>query len=69
MKQKTPMQELFEILEQDQYCGSKSNFAKSFLEKEKQQIIDSCNAGLSGIPRRAEQYYQETFGDSNQAGI
>lgn len=26
-----------------------------------QQIKDACNAGLSGIPRSAEQYYNETF--------
>jgi hypothetical protein len=30
-------------------------------EMEKQQIIDACNAGLSGIPRSAERYYNETF--------
>jgi hypothetical protein len=30
-------------------------------QMEKQQIIDACNAGLSGIPRNAEQYYNETF--------
>ena len=30
-------------------------------QMEKQQIIDACNAGLSGVPRSAEQYYNETF--------
>jgi hypothetical protein len=30
-------------------------------EIEKQQIIDACNAGLSGIPRSSKQYYNETF--------
>jgi hypothetical protein len=35
-------------------------------EIEKQQIIDACNAGLSGIPRNAEQYYNETFNLSKQ---
>jgi len=29
--------------------------------KEKQQIIDACNAGLSGVPRSAEQYYTQTY--------
>lgn len=27
----------------------------------KQQIIDACNAGLSGVPRSAEQYYTQTY--------
>jgi hypothetical protein len=30
-------------------------------EMEKQQIIDACNSGLSGIPRSSKQYYDETF--------
>ena len=28
---------------------------------EKEQIVESCNAGLSGIPRSAEKYYNETY--------
>jgi hypothetical protein len=28
---------------------------------EKEQIMYACNAGLSGIPRSSEQYYQETY--------
>ena len=55
MKQKTPMQELLEILEEDQYCGSKSKFAKSFLEKEKQQITEAYREGV----------YNNTFGNNN----
>jgi hypothetical protein len=34
---------------------------KQAKEIEKQQIIDACNAGLSGIPRSSKQYYNETF--------
>lgn len=34
---------------------------KSLLEKEKQMVIDACNAGLSGIPRSADQYYNQTY--------
>jgi len=36
------------------------------IEMEKQQIIDSCNAGLSGIPRSSKQYYNETFKNTEQ---
>lgn len=32
-----------------------------YIEMEKQQIIEACNAGLSGVPRSAERYYNETF--------
>jgi hypothetical protein len=35
-------------------------------EIEKQQIIEACNAGLSGIPRSSKQYYNETFNLSSQ---
>ena len=33
------------------------------MQMEKELIEDACNAGLSGIPRSAKQYYNETFGD------
>jgi hypothetical protein len=35
-------------------------------EMEKQQIVDACNAGLSGIPRSSEKYYQETYGGKDE---
>jgi hypothetical protein len=31
-------------------------------EMEKEQIMNACNAGLSGIPRSSEKYYNETYG-------
>jgi len=33
---------------------------------QKQQIMDACNAGLSGIPRSSEKYYQETYGGKDE---
>jgi len=66
---KTPMQELFEILQEDQYCGSKSNFAKSFLEKEKEQIKEAYKKGEEKKAEGANQYYDCTFNHPNQAGI
>jgi hypothetical protein len=46
-------------------------------EKEKQDIIDSFNQGMNSVEyflpnnkiTEAEQYYKETYIDSNQAGI
>ncbi len=34
---------------------------ENYLGQEKQQIIDACNAGLSGIPRSAEKYFSAAF--------
>jgi hypothetical protein len=28
---------------------------------EEEQIIDACNAGLSGIPNSAKEYYNKTY--------
>ena len=36
------------------------------LQMEKEQIVKSCNAGLSGIPRSAEKYYNETYGGQDE---
>jgi hypothetical protein len=33
---------------------------------QKQQIMDACNAGLSGIPRSSEKYYNETHGGKDE---
>jgi hypothetical protein len=33
---------------------------------EKEQIMDACNAGLSGIPRSSEKYYNETYGGKDE---
>jgi hypothetical protein len=33
---------------------------------QKQQIMDACNAGLSGIPRSSEKYYNETYGGKDE---
>jgi hypothetical protein len=33
---------------------------------QKQQIMDACNAGLSGIPRSSEKYYLETYGGKDE---
>jgi len=35
-------------------------------QMEKEQIEDACNSGLSGIPRSAKQYYNETYGDQDE---
>jgi hypothetical protein len=32
----------------------------------KKEMIDACNAGLSGIPRSAKQYYNETYGGQDE---
>lgn len=40
--------------------------AKSFLEKEKEQIIDAVN---NGTFIKGKQYYQDNFGDNHEAGI
>ena len=31
-------------------------------EKHMKEIIKSCNAGLSGVPRSAKQYYEQEYG-------
>ena len=66
---KTAMQELWDILNDAEQNGvheiGTQNFKRYiegiFLEKEKEQIINACNAGLSGIPRSSEKYYNETY--------
>jgi hypothetical protein len=35
--------------------------AKGYLEDEKEQIINAINAGLSGIPKSSDKYYNETY--------
>ena len=57
---KTAMQELIEALEKD---GLELFGMDEFLEKEKQQIIDSYYSGLYNWDNKfdAEQYYNETF--------
>ena len=66
---KTAMQELWDILNDAEQNGvyeiGTQNFKRYiegiFLEKEKEQIMNACNAGLSGIPRSSEKYYNETY--------
>jgi len=75
MKQ-TPIQEAITIFKDAQkHIISNTEYAKGYdgaitdvitnleklLEKEEQEIEDACNAGLSGIPRSAKDYYNETF--------
>jgi hypothetical protein len=78
MKQKTAMQELIEFIEPELKMHDFLQLpayekALSLLEKEKQQILSANNAGWKVCNRRynqnAEDYYKETFGNSNQAGI
>ena len=65
-KQQTALQQLIE------WNNSKDRYSmitwigldaklKELLPIEKQQIIDANNAGLSGIPKSANQYFNETF--------
>ena len=42
------------------------NLIQQAKEMEKEQIVKSCNAGLSGIPRSAEKYYNETYGGQDE---
>jgi ElaB/YqjD/DUF883 family membrane-anchored ribosome-binding protein len=82
---KTAMQELIENIDTivrllpNEALGAKNQAliirdkAYSLLEKEKQQILSANNAGWKVCNRRynqnAEDYFKETFSDSNQAGI
>jgi len=44
-----------------QALGEAKTILTMLLDKERTQIINACNAGLSGIPRLAATYYLETF--------
>lgn len=71
---KTAMQELIDDLKKNNphhYQDNKDWF-NSLLEKEKQQIIDSATHGANFDKspfKNAQDYYDSTFVDSNQAGI
>lgn len=60
---KTAMQELIEKIENSQLLGN--NWKEKFLEKEKQQIMESFNYGnYSDILKyNSEKYYNEKYGD------
>ena len=71
MKQKTAMQQIFERINlwlpiNDPLRMELESDMAMWLEKEKQQIMDACNAGLSGIPRSSEKYYNETYGGKDE---
>ena len=79
MKQKTQMQylidELVDRAKNDDMINLKLviGLAVVRLEKEKEQIIDAyiqgfCHCEYEGI-MDAEKYYNNNFGDSNEAGI
>ena len=64
---KTAMQEFIEYLEKDYYINELTNFDKDkiqFLEKEKEQIMDSYLQGsFDDGPNitNSEQYYNQTY--------
>jgi len=75
---KTPMQELIDFLEPELKMHDFSQLpayekAKELLEKEKQQIIDSNNAGYKACRRdlnqNAEDYYNETYNNNETKTI
>ena len=68
MKQKTAVDWLVEQLNEkiDFIPLDKWDMIRDIIQQakamQKQQIMDACNAGLSGIPRSSEKYYNETYG-------
>ena len=64
IKMKTPLKELLEFLEQGETSNEDLHLKiDELLEKEKQVIIDSWNAGNENFDYRteAEDYYDQTF--------
>jgi hypothetical protein len=63
---KTAMQELIDnLIEYGWLPNDASNLKQSFLEplleKEKEQIIDACNANLKGLLTNGKDYYDLNF--------
>jgi hypothetical protein len=75
MKQKTQMQYLIdELIDRAKTEDTISlnlviGLAVVRLEKEKKQIMDAQKSGRNYKDEDGSQYYRETFGDSNEAGI
>lgn len=69
---KTTLQEFLEYLEgiekRDNLPSWIITTGKNYLEQEKQQIIDAYSSGEIR-PYNGKQYYDSTFGNSNEAGI
>jgi hypothetical protein len=61
---KTPLTELIEFMEQNQYFIGNDLYAKQkeLLEKEKQMVVDAVNSnkGINGW-KDGEEYFNETF--------
>jgi hypothetical protein len=69
---KTAMQELIEnLIRYNWLPADASNLKKSLLEpsleKEKEQIIDACNANLNGLLTNGKDYYDLNFNHHIQA--
>jgi hypothetical protein len=61
---KTAMQELIEYLESRYFKYEISSIllkSKDLLEKEKEQIVDACNANLKGLLTNGKDYYHLNF--------
>jgi hypothetical protein len=59
---KTAMQELIEHLEaNDRKFTYTYKKAIELLEKEKEQIVNACNANLKGLPTNGKDYYDLNF--------
>lgn len=63
-KKLTAMQEFLENIRKEHGLCFSNNVVDNYLEKEKQQIIDACNAfgNLNGVDEKDfKQYYNETY--------
>lgn len=60
---KTAMQELIEHIESNEIVYNKDLILKlkELLEKEKEQIVDACNANLKGLLTTGKDYYDLNF--------
>jgi len=65
---KTAMQELLENLQKsfDEKTYPVRIDGTYFLEKEKEQIVDDCNANLKGLPTNWKDYYDLNYNDKSK---
>ena len=61
----SPIQDLINLIENGKLHSKLDILAECYIlkGKHKEQTLSACNAGLSGIPRSAEKYYNETYED------
>lgn len=73
MNKETVLQKFIQSITSNGLISINQTLIDLALKEDKQQIIDANDAGWKACNRRynqnAEDYYQETFGDSNQAEI